>query len=590
MKKFFLTVLAVVVGGIILSILPMLLLAGVMAAVSGSETTAVKPNTVLFYNLQKPVIDRATDDPQQMIMGALRGIESGFGLNQIVENIDKAATDPNIVGIVLEGAKMGASFAQSAEIRDALAKFKESGKFIYFYDGEVYQSALYVASVADKIMVAPQGMVELSGVQGTSMFFKGLIDKFDIGVEILRHGKFKSAVEPFMLDKMSDASREQMQKVVDSQWANLRDAIAEGRNIDAKSIDDYVDNNLTFGPVTNALEANLVDSLIYRDQFLDMLKAQLGVDPDDDIESIGMEKYTNAIVETDKPAFADDKIAVIYAQGDILNGSNKQDINNIYGDNLSQTIRKARRDDDVKAIVLRVNSPGGSASASDLIWREVKLASATKPVVVSMGTYAASGGYYISCAANYIFADASTLTGSIGVFGMFPYFDKTSEKIGVTTDIVHSNKAPQYNYFVHLTDDQRAAAQQGVEYVYSTFVNRCAEGRKMTFEQIDSIGQGRVWTGADAIKIGLVDEIGTLGDAIAKAKELANVGDEYEIKEMPEVPSPFDSMMKQMGMGTKAFVGKMLFGESYDKLTKLENMAEKPGIYALPEVMFDIKW
>lgn len=583
MKHFFITLLAVIIGGLLLSIIPFVLSIAIFAAMlSAGDTQTVEPNTVLQYNIGQIVVERDADSPAQIFYDMLMDRPSSIGLSTIIDNIEKATVDTNIVGICLEGSISGASYAQTREIRSALEKFRSSGKFVYYHAQVMDRGAIYLASVADKIYLAPEGMAMLYGLTAQGEFYKGLIDKIDADVEIFRHGKFKSAVEPYMVSEMSDASRQQTQRFVDAIWATIRSDIAKSRGICEAVIDNYADK-LDFATAQSAVDAGLVDSLLYYDQFIDLLANKIGVKSIDDIETISMQDYKSVHVDRGDNVFCDNVIAVIYAEGEIFDGDDTSDTQNIYGDGMAETIRDARTDDDVKAIVLRVNSPGGSALASDEIWREVKLAAESKPVVVSMGQYAASGGYYISCAANYIYAQPSTLTGSIGVFAVVPNFKRTAGKLGVTFDEVRSNTEGIPTGFTELTPVQRAFFQQTVENCYASFIARCAEGRQMTVDQIDAIGQGRVWAGTDALKIGLVDALGSLDDAITKAAQLAGI-DDYEIEELPEAEDSFTLIMKELGLDAKAFIGRMFFGNMYDNLQRVECAMERPSVNARMEV------
>lgn len=589
MKHFFISLLAVIIGEIILLILPIIIFVAIVIAIAEQpEEPAIEPNSVLYYNISTPLAEREIDDPAMIFYNALYDRTTAIGLPTIIENIEKAAVDSNIVGIVLEGYTGPTSFTNAREIRTALQKFRETGKFVYYYEQAADRNALYVASVADKVFVSPEGYALLNGLQSTSIFYKGLIDKLDVDVEIFRHGKFKSAVEPYMLKEMSDASREQTQRYVDVLWETMRSEIAKSRNIGEKTIDVYADK-LDFASTANSIKLGIVDDVLYSDQFLDFLKDKLSEETIDDIQSVEMNNYTSVDVASHKTTSSDNTIAVVYAYGEIYDGSDATDYDNIYSYNLAETLRDARLDDDVKAIVLRVNSPGGSALAADQIWREVKLAADVKPVVVSMGQYAASGGYYISCAANYIYAHPSTLTGSIGVFGVAPNFGKTADKyLGVTFDEVRSNAEGMPTGFSQLTPLQCEFFQQSVENCYDTFITRCAEGRNMSKKRIDEIAQGRVWAGVDAKRLGLIDDFGSLNDAIAKAAELAGI-DNYKIEELPEIETSISSILKGLGLDAKAFVGKMFFGSAQSKLRELEQTIEKPTIKARMECDYMIQ-
>lgn len=586
MKRFFVTLLAVIIGGIILSILPMIILFSIAGAMSSDkDNVEVKDNTVLVMNLSSSIQDRDVSDPSSLIQNMISGNSAGIGLNDIKSTLKKAKTDDRIKGLILKGAQTNASINTVKEVHDAIADFKTSGKFVYFYDSSIAQSSLLAAAKADGIYVNPAGDVDVHGISVLIQFYKGLIDKLGLNVEIIRHGQFKSAVEPFMLNKMSDASRLQTQRYIDVIWQNVRDSIAAGRNIAAADVDEYV-NKLMSSDINNALAVGLVDSLCYEDEFIAKMKAITNTPEDQELNTVDFGNYIKVFSPNEELNFSTNKVAVIYAVGEISDGSNKSDKANIYGDDLANTIREARKDDDVKAIVMRVNSPGGSALASEVIWREVSLAASEKPFIVSMGDYAASGGYYISCAADSIFAEPTTITGSIGVFGILPVVGPALEKFGVNTEKVQSNKYSQIDGFSPISDMQRDAIQRSVENVYATFTRRCANGRKTTVEHIDSIGQGRVWAGEDAINIGLVDKLGSLDDAIRCAANAADIADDYIVEELPSIDESFGFFVRQFSKNAETFVGKSMFGDTYGLVKRYETLTKQKSIQARMEYTF----
>lgn len=585
MKNFFTTLAAVLIGGVMLLVLPFILLIIIGLFSGGDKTVAIEENSVLVYDMSTAVVDRSINDPMNGINSLLgEGAGSQIGLLEFCDAIDNAAIDDKIKGILMTGVSSNTSMEVMKEIRPHIAQFKESGKFIYYYDEGIDQSALYLASLADGVYVMPEGYVSVSGLRAIGEFYKNASDKFGVDMQVVRHGKYKSAVERYITDHMSDASKEQTMKYLNILWGELTRGIAEGRGIDEKTVNDYASSYDTY-TTAKALEANLVDSLIYKDQFLAIQKGILGVEDKDDIKSISIESYAKNYTKDE--AKSQDKIAVIYASGEINNGSNEGDASNIYGDDLAYTIRKVRRDENVKAIVLRVNSPGGAVNASEIIWREVSVAAEKLPVIVSMGQYAASGGYYISCASDRIFAEENTITGSIGIFGVIPSAKRLADNLGYNTDQVYTNQ-PAMTLFTLMDDNQREYMQNSIEHGYDTFITRVANGRGLTKEHVDSIGQGRVWAGADALGIGLVDEIGTLEDAIAYAAKEAGI-DEYELQTLPETDDSFAALMKKMGMGAKAFVGESLFGEDYAKLQRLKKEMNEPSIQARMESCIMLK-
>ena len=588
MKQFLITVAGVLVGGFLLLLLPLLFLMIVGSAISAFTSNSSKPeeNTVLVYNLETIVTDYQATDPIGAFSAAFGGNKyDAITLSKLTATLQAAAADDNISCLMLRGTSSGASYSAMKEILPYLNAFKESGKPIYYFDSSMDQSALYLASSADSVFVVPTGMLMIHGLSGTYTYYKNALDKFGIDVQIIRHGKYKSAVEPFMSDHMSDAAREQTQKYLDAIWNDMRTTIATNRNISSEQVDEYA-NKLNFAELQSAIDAKLIDRCIYKDEYLAMIRKEIGLEPNQEIKTISVNGYSTTLEPADD--LSNNKLAVIYAQGEILDGTANGIASDIYGDDLARTIRQARTDDDVKSIVLRVNSPGGSALASDIIWREVKLTSLTKPIVVSMGQYAASGGYYISCAANHIFAEPTTITGSIGIFGMVPCVQKAANNIGLNFDTVNTNEQGIPTLTQPLSDGWKDLLQKRIEAGYQTFITRCADGRQTTTEHIDSIGQGRVWAGSDAINIGLVDQLGSLNDAIDYAAQLANMGEDYEISELPTSDESLAAMLKQLGMNTRATIGKCLLGKSYDIVQKIEKISDMPMIEARIEYDIDL--
>jgi protease-4 len=501
------------------------------------------------------------------------------GLNDILRNIEQAKTDANIKGIYMELSSIPTSTATLQELRNKLIEFKESGKFIVTYSENYSQSAYYIASIADKIYLNPEGALDLHGMASQIMFYKHLLDKLDVEMQIVRgpNNRFKSAVEPYFLDKMSEANREQMEKLLGTVWGQILTGISESRNIRVEQLNEIADNLDTYFNADKALEYGLVDNLYYKDQMLEELKGLTGSNKD--INAIGNAKYAKSY--TVKNA-SKNEVAIIYATGQIYDGKGDES-SAIYSENLSKTIRKAREDENVKAIVLRVNSPGGSAVASAIIGRELDLTKEVKPIIVSMGNYAASGGYWISAKADYIFADPTTLTGSIGVFGTFPNAQGfLNDKIGLTFDAAKTNKNADFGSITQpLTEFQYGKLQEMVVKTYNDFTGRVAEGRGLTQSYVDSIGQGRVWAGADAIEIGLVDKLGDMEDAIAYAAEKASLGDDYKVTEWPKQKDFFTRMMGSMNEGDKLDAAmKQRLGAYYDYLQGLENLQKNTGIQA----------
>ncbi|MBR5911962.1 MAG: signal peptide peptidase SppA [Bacteroidales bacterium] len=586
--KFYKIVLGAFLGTLIALVINFFIKVGVVSSMissfskADSETTAtLKPNSVLHMKLDYAIPDRSADDPFGSFDFATMETKESTGLNDILRNIENAKTDNNIKGIYLELSSIPTSTATLQELRSKLIEFKESGKFVVAYGESFSQSAYYVASAADKIILNPEGALDLRGMASQIMFYKHLLEKLDVEMQIVRgpNNKFKSAVEPYFLDKMSEANREQMDKLLGTVWGEILTAISQSRNISVEQLNQIADNLDVLFNAQKALEYGMVDNLYYKDQVLDELKGLTGSNKS--INAIGNEKYAKTYKNR---ATSKNEVAVIYASGSIQDGKGDEE-KNIYSENLSKTIRKAREDDNVKAVVLRVNSPGGSAVASAIIGRELDLTKEVKPVIVSMGNYAASGGYWISAKADYIFADPTTLTGSIGVFGTFPNAQGLlNDKIGLTFDVAKTNENADFpSYTQPLTEFQYSKLQEMVVKTYDDFTKRVAEGRGLTQTYVDSIGQGRVWAGADAIGIGLVDQLGDMEDAIAYAAEKANLSDDYKVTEWPKQKDFFTRLMESMSNSEADKLDaamKQKLGVYYDYLKGLENLNNNTGIQA----------
>lgn len=579
MKQFFKFVFASMLGFVLANFLVVILviaIIGGIAASSGSKkTTVIEDNSILKIDFSGPVSDRSDNNPFKNFNPLSGENQQGYGLTDILDALEKAKTDDKIKGIYLHFDGVPAGMATTEEIRNALLDFKKSGKFILSYSNTYDQKAYYLSSVADSIMVHPEGGIDFRGLSASVMFLKGAMEKLEIEPQIIRHGKFKSAIEPLILDKMSDANREQTSTYLNALWNRMLDGISATRKISVQELTAMADEALIRNP-KDALKYKLVDKLAYEDEVQASLRKRLGIEEKDKIKFVSLSKYFETPSEEEK---AKEKVAIIYASGDIVDGEGSDD--NVGGDKIAATIRKARLDDKVKAIVLRVNSPGGSALASDIMWREVILAKKLKPVVVSMGDVAASGGYYISCAADRIFASPNTITGSIGVFGVLINTKKLfNNKLGITIDTVKTNKfADMGASYRPLTETERDIIQQGVEEVYQTFITHVGEGRKMPTANVDSIGQGRVWAGADAKKINLIDEFGGLKDAIAYAAKKAKL-EKYRVVGYPEQEEPFKKIVKQLsGEGEEALV-KAQLGTNYEYYKKIKRALQIEGIQA----------
>ena len=584
--KFSKVLLAAFLGTLIAMVVTFFIKVGVVSSMISSLSTETEtlskpqPNSVLYMKLDYEIPDRTTDNPFGGINFSTMEAKDMTGLNDILRNIEHAKTDPNIKGIYMELSSIPTSTATLQEIRSKLIEFKESGKFIVTYSENYSQSAYYMASVADKIYLNPEGALALHGMASQIMFYKRLLDKLDVEMQIVRgpNNRFKSAVEPYFLEKMSEANREQMDKLLGSVWGQILGSISESRNISVEQLNKIADNLETIFDAKKALEFGLVDNLYYKDQMIEELKGLTGSNKD--INAITNAKYAKSFSEKNP---SKNEVAIIYASGQIYDGKGKDEESNIYSESLSKTIRKAREDENVKAVVLRVNSPGGSAVASAIIGRELDLTKEVKPVIVTMGNYAASGGYWISAKADYIFADPTTLTGSIGVFGTFPNAQGfLNDKIGLTFDVAKTNENADFGTITQpLTEFQYSKLQQMVVKTYDDFTRRVAEGRGLTQTYVDSIGQGRVWSGADAIELGLVDKLGDMEDAIAYAAEKANLGSDYKVTEWPKQKDFFTRLMESMNEGDKLDVAmKQKLGAYYDYLKGLDNLQKNTGIQA----------
>ena len=554
----------------------------IVGVVNETEEVVVKDNSVLELNFEKEIKDYAPKSSN--IFDEMFGKNDKYlSLNEILNAIENAKTDTKIEGISIQTTGVNAGIAQTQAIRNKLIEFKESGKFIRAYGDVLDQKTYYLATVADSIFVNPVGEVALKGLSAEVLFFKDLEEKSGIHMEVIRHGKYKSAVEPFLYNEMSAENREQTTAFLTSIWNEIVLEISDARNLTIEKINEIADNLLGLN-ATLAIENKVVDGIAYIDEYESRLKELVGIKKEDDLNKIGIEDY----ILTGKgriTSSASDKIAVIYAQGEIIYGKGDED--HIGQGIMISSLRKARESKDTKAIVLRINSPGGSALASELIWREIEITRKLIPVVVSMGNVAASGGYYIACNANKIFAEPTTITGSIGVFGAIPNISNLASKVGVNAEQVKTNNGADYSVFEPMTDAFRMVTTEGVEQVYVTFVNRVSAGRNKTFAEIDSIAQGRVWSGIEAKKIGLVDELGNLDDAIASAAEYAKITD-YKLRNYPDFEEELKDKIKNFSfIKSKDQLLKDEFGEEAFKLYKsVKQVSAMKGIQArLPYII-----
>ena len=583
--KFLRNLIAAIIGTVIGVFVLFFLFIIIGAAIGASEEVLIKKNSILQLDLESQVKDYApkSTDPFAEL---LKLYDDKLGLNAILNAIENAKTDDNIKGISIETNFINAGLAQTQAIRDKLVDFKESGKFVMAY-GDMYdQKKYYLSSVADSVILNPVGGLDFKGLSMEVMYLKDIQNKTGVKMEVIRHGKYKSAVEMYLSDEMSPANREQISSFLGSIWGEILTDISESRNLSIAVLNDIADGLKTRTPEL-ALEHKMVDGLLYLDQYENSLRAAAGLEADAKLKLVKIGKYIQSGKGRIKVS-AKDKIAVIYAQGEIHYAKGNEDV--IGQKMMAKAIRRAVKDKNIKAIVLRVNSPGGSALASDLIWRELELAKKEKPLVVSMGNYAASGGYYIACNADKIFAEPTTLTGSIGVFATIPNFSVLANDIGINAEQVRTNKSASYSVFEPMSDAFRSVAQGGVEKVYTTFIQRVADGRNMKVADVDAIAQGRVWTGVEALENGLVDELGNLDDAVAEAAEMAELST-YKRVNLPVYKKDFKETMGGLPfMNTKEAILKEELGqENYRIYQDFKRVYGLKGMQARIPYVFTIK-
>jgi protease-4 len=543
-----------------------------------SEEIRVKNDSVIELNLQNIKNDYAGKykDPWMEILSDGENV----GVSDIINAIESAKTDNDIKGISILNDNSELGIAQYKALRDALESFKKSGKFVVAYANSYSQKEYYLNSVANTIYINPVGEFDFKGLSAELMFFKDLQEKSGIKMEVIRHGKYKSAVEPFLDNKMSDANREQTMSLLNSVWSSILFDISKTRTLSVAKLNEIANGLLARTPEMAKAE-KLVDVIAYEDEYHNAIRKKLKVDKDEDYNKISIVDYAQKVATTSASNTSSDKIAVIYAQGEIMSGEG--DVNTIGEGSMNRSLIEARKDKNVKAIVLRIDSPGGSALTSDLIWREIELTKKVKPVVVSMGNYAASGGYYIACNANKIFAENNTITGSIGVFGVLPNMTQLATKVGIYTEQVKTNEnAAEYSPFVPMDEKFKAVTQESVEHVYKTFVSHVAAGRKMTVAQVDSIGQGRVWSGSQALKIGLVDRIGGLDDAIKEAASLSKTK-KYSTQNFPEFEKDINDILKNFpfAKSKESFIKEELGEETYRLMEQIKKVQSRKGIQAM---------
>ena len=584
-KMMFASIFGVSIALFIVVFISIITLIGVVAS-SGKQTYTPKKDSVLEINLNGVMSDRVVENPFASIFGG-NEIQQ-LSMVDIISAIEKAKDNKNIKGIYLKGGILSSGTSSIDAIRKALIDFKENGKFVVAYAGTYTQGAYYLSSVADKVILNPTGSIDLHGLAAVPMYYTGLLEKLGIKIEIFKVGTFKSAVEPFMLDKMSDANREQIKSYMGSMWNNVSTNIAANRNLTPDDLNNLINEGLVLKESDYLLSIGLVDTLLYSTDASDYIKELVGIEKKKDlnIASVGNMKSLPETKNTAK-----DEIAILFAEGEITTSTSGGAFNTesiISEKEYVKELRKLKDNDDVKAVVFRVNSPGGSAYISEQIWKEVVELKQVKPVIVSMGDYAASGGYYISCGADWIVAEPTTLTGSIGIFGIIPNTEGLMHKVGLTTDVEKTNKYADFgNLSRSLNIDEKALLQTYIEKGYDRFITRCAEGRNKSKEAIDSIGQGRVWTGEQALKIGLVDELGGLDKAIEIAAQRADL-EKFVTKQYPEQKDFFTLLMEEsMGEIKTNLLKSMLSETEFRHYSLLKNAQTQDNIQA--RMPFDVE-
>ncbi len=573
------TVAGVIISGVVLFIFGVLTLFSILSV--SDTATVVEKNSLMMLNLNGTLVEHKQEDPLDLLSQLMGDERQSYGIDDILSSIRKAKDNENIKGIYLQAGALATSYASLQEIRNALLDFKESGKFIIAYADNYTQGLYYLSSVADRLLLNPKGMIEWKGLGASSLFYKGLLEKVGVEMQIFKVGTYKSAVEPYIATEMSAANREQMDAFLHSVWGQIISGVSVSRNLPADSLNVYADRMLMFHPAEESVRCGLADTLVYRDDVRGYLKQWMGMDKDDDLCVLSLDDMIR-VRSNDTKAKNGNVIAVYYASGEIVDaGSSVDSYNKIVGTTVVKDLRKLKEDDQVKAVVLRVNSPGGSAFASEQIWHAVKALREEKPVIVSMGDYAASGGYYLSCAADTIVAEPMTLTGSIGIFGMVPNMKGLADKVGLSYDVAKTNKfADLGNVMRPLNDEEKALMQMMVNQGYDTFLSRCAEGRHTTKEAIAKVAEGRVWTGEMAKELGLVDELGGIDKALKIAEAKAGV-DNYTLVAYPEQMGMWESLLEVSPANyIESKLLKDRLGDYYQSFDLLRNLREKAMIQA----------
>lgn len=589
MKSFLKMLLAVIAGLMLTSFLFFVIMVAALSglATAGKKAVVIPEKSVLVINTDAVITDRTQSNPFAMLNPVTMSFTQTPGLNDLLKNLRNAADDKNVSGILIENGVMSSGWATADELRTALQEFRKSGKFVYSYtDYIMMQESYFISTAADAIWIGPSAMVDFKGLAAEVMFYKEALEKLGVEVQVIRHGKFKGAVEPYILDKISDENRLQISEYVGSIWGHIVSVISATRGLSAEQVMNLADSMSGYDAAL-LTSAGLIDGTIYRDQMEDSIRVAAGISADKKINYVSMSKYAKVPVKH-STGTGKSKIAVLFAEGNIVMGEG--DDTNIGGNRYAEEIRKLRLDTTVRAIVFRVNSRGGNAIASDLIWREVDLTRQVKPVVISMGNYAASGGYYIAAAASKIMASPVTVTGSIGVFGLIPNASKLLEKkLGIRSDVVSTNAHSDAPSLTRpLTTFEKDVMQANVERTYSTFTGVVAGGRHMRQTAVDSIGQGRVWSGTDASKIGLVDSFGGLTAAVSEAASLAGLT-EYRVIDKPETTDFYTKILKEVTGEMRAKIIRSELGEVSEYYFDLRDIISSGGIQAVMPYYLDVR-